>query len=419
MSVCNGAPLLAESGILDGLQATTHRDWIDWMAGRYPAVGVLNDVRLVDTGHVVTSAGISAGIDLALHLVERLHGAHTAAWTARSMEHLWSDQYRNVFESSADAIVIVDQDGRIALTNTTACKLFGYASDGMVGMHVAALAPPELQGETVSHFLAVPLTGSAEIRSVGQRRDSTRFHAELRSTTFEYHGVPHVLSMIRDITSRVEAEEAVLEERQRLSRELHDSVSQALYGIILGAQTARAMAERDPTQVIEPLDYVVSLAQTGLAEMRALIFALRPEALEQVGLVAALSRRSAALEARHQVRLEVALGEEPNVPLPIKEALFRIAQEAMQNTIKHARATVIHLSLANVAGTLVLHVRDDGIGFDPSGSFPGHLGLQSMRERASEFGGTLELESAVGMGTSITVRVPVGVGVAAAKVAQG
>jgi transcriptional regulator GlxA family with amidase domain len=145
MSVCNGALLLAESGILDGLQATTHRDWIDWMAGRYPAVAMLNNVRLVDTGHVVTSAGISAGIDLALHLVERLHGAHTAAWTARGMEHLWSEQYRSVFESSADAIVIVDRDGRIALTNSTACELFGYACAGYF-MH-----PPRFQPRSRRH----------------------------------------------------------------------------------------------------------------------------------------------------------------------------------------------------------------------------------------------------------------------------
>jgi PAS domain S-box-containing protein len=305
------------------------------------------------------------------------------------------------------------------LTNSTGCELFGYAPAGLVDLHVAALAPPELRAEVVAHFEAVPPTGSTEIRSIGQRQDGTRFHAEFRSTSFEYHGVSHVLSMIRDITARVEAEEAVLEERQRLSRELHDSVSQALYGIVLGAQTARTMVERDPTQVIEPLDYVVSLAQTGLAEMRALIFDLRPEALEQEGLVAALSRRVAALAARHQVRLEVSLCDEPEAPLPVKEALYRISQEAIQNTIKHARATTIHFSLAKTAGALVLEVRDDGIGFDTSGSFPGHLGLLSMRERVSQLGGTLDLESAVGMGTSITVRVPVGVDVVAAKAAQG
>ena len=115
MSVCTGALLLAECGILDGLQATTHWYRVDWMRGRYPAVAMLNDIRLEDTGHVVTSAGISAGIDLPLHVVGRLHGESAAAWTARRIEHLWSEQYRSVFESSADAILITDMGGHIGL----------------------------------------------------------------------------------------------------------------------------------------------------------------------------------------------------------------------------------------------------------------------------------------------------------------
>jgi PAS domain S-box-containing protein len=367
-------------------------------------VAVLNGVRLVDAGHVVTSAGISAGTDLALHVVERLHGESAAAWTARGMEHLWSQQYRSIFDSSADAILIVDQGGRIAEANKTACQLFCYDRHELVGMQAVALAPSELHDEFAAHFKSPP----AELRSVGQRKDGTRFHAELRSTSFEYRGLPHALSMIRDITARVEAEEAVHRERQRLSRDLHDSVSQALYGIVLGAETARAMAERDPAQAIQPLDYILSLARTGMAEMRALIFELRPEALEQEGLIAALSRRAAALEAEHQVRVRLALCDEPVAPPAVKEALYRIVQEAMQNTVKHARATEIQLSLECRDATLVLEIRDNGKGFDTTGSFPGHLGLQSMRERATQLGGSLRMESAVGAGTTITVRVPVG-----------
>ena len=409
MGVCTGALLLAESGVLDGVPAATHWYWLDWMRDRYPAVEMRSGARLVDTGHVMTSAGISAGIDLALHLVERLHGRSAAAWTAHRLEHLWSHQYRTIFDASADAILIVDPGGRIAEANNTAGQLFGHARDDMVGMEMAALAPIELRDELAAHVSSVAHSGSAEIRSVAQRQNGTRFPAELRSTAFEYRGMPHVLAMVRDITARVEAEEVVQQERQRLSRELHDSVSQALYSIALGARTARALAERGETGLAAPLDFVLEQAERGLAEIRALIFELRPEALEQEGLVAALSRRAEVLASKHEVHLDLALGDEPAAALSIKEALYRIGQEAMHNTIKHARATEIRLELASMDGTIVLAIRDNGRGFDPTGSFPGHLGLQSMRERAAQLGGTLEVESAAGSGTSITVRIPVGV----------
>jgi signal transduction histidine kinase len=199
---------------------------------------------------------------------------------------------------------------------------------------------------------------------------------------------------------------AVLEERQRLSRELHDSVSQALYGIVLGSKTARAMADRDPTQIIAPLDYVMSLAESGLAEMRALILELRPETLAQEGLVAVLQKQADAITARYRVQVTTELCDEPDVPLPAKEALYRIAQEALHNTVKHAGATEVRLSLARGDDEIILAVEDNGKGFDASGSFPGHLGLHSMRERVERLGGTLEIESTVGKGTTIPVRLP-------------
>jgi transcriptional regulator GlxA family with amidase domain len=91
-SVCTGAFLLAERGLLDARRATTHWGSIDWMRRQYPAVQMVDDERVVDTGHIVTAAGVSAGIDMALHLVARLHGRQTAAWTARRMEYTWEGQ---------------------------------------------------------------------------------------------------------------------------------------------------------------------------------------------------------------------------------------------------------------------------------------------------------------------------------------
>ncbi len=199
---------------------------------------------------------------------------------------------------------------------------------------------------------------------------------------------------------------AALEERQKLARELHDSVSQALYGIALGAKTARALLDRDPTQVAQPLDYVLSLAEAGLAEMRALIFELRPESLEMEGLVAALAKQTASLHARHHIEVQTAFGDEPRLPLPAKEALYRIAQEALNNIVKHARASRVDVRLELADGSVGLEIGDNGVGFDPQGEFPGHLGLRSMRERVEKAGGTLAVESSPGQGTCIRVRIP-------------
>jgi signal transduction histidine kinase len=199
---------------------------------------------------------------------------------------------------------------------------------------------------------------------------------------------------------------AALEERQKLARELHDSVSQALFGIGLGARTARTQLDRDPAKVAEPLDYVVSLAEAGLTEMRALIFELRPDALELEGLVGSLEKQLAALRARHGLDIDADLGDEPETTFEVKETIYRIAQETLNNVVKHARARTITVHLTQGGAGIRLEIGDDGVGFDPTGDFPGHLGLRSMRERAARIGAVLELESAPGQGTRTCILVP-------------
>jgi signal transduction histidine kinase len=199
---------------------------------------------------------------------------------------------------------------------------------------------------------------------------------------------------------------AAVEERQKLARELHDSVSQALYGISLGLHTARIQVERDPEKLPVSLTDLLSLADAALAEMRALIFELRPESLEREGLVTALAKQGAAVQARHELSVQTDLCDEPALPLPSKQALYRIAQEALHNTVKHARASKVKVTLSQTAAVVILEVRDDGVGFDPHGSFPGHLGLRSMQERVRDLGGTFQIESAPGQGTQVLAHVP-------------
>jgi PAS domain S-box-containing protein len=204
-------------------------------------------------------------------------------------------------------------------------------------------------------------------------------------------------------------QKAALEERQRLARELHDSVSQALYGIGLGARTARTLLDSHPERAAEPLDYVLQLAEAGLTEMRSLIFELRPESLEREGIITALNRQARALRARHSLRVEVTTCPEPDASLDVKEAIYRIAQEALHNVVKHAKASSVTLQLVSDDAGLTLTIQDDGVGFDPGGSFPGHLGLRSMRERAARLGGSIEISSTPSRGTRLVAVIPVSV----------
>jgi signal transduction histidine kinase len=152
---------------------------------------------------------------------------------------------------------------------------------------------------------------------------------------------------------------------------------------------------------------VLELAEAALIEMRALIFELRPESLETEGLVTALNKQAAALQARQGISVQVDLGDEPEVTLEVKQDLYRIAQEALHNTVKHARASQVELRLDQTDGTVTVEVCDNGKGFDTSSSFPGHLGLHSMQERVKSLGGELLIESVPGQGTCIRANVPV------------
>jgi PAS domain S-box-containing protein len=199
---------------------------------------------------------------------------------------------------------------------------------------------------------------------------------------------------------------AALEERQRLARELHDSVSQTLYGIVLGSRTAAAQLHRDVSQAEEALNYVLSLAAAAFAEMRALIFELRPDSLETDGLVAAISHQIDLLQSRFGLKVHSSLTEEPELPLAVKEAIYRIVQEGTNNAAKHAQATSVMISLEFQPRGILLQISDDGHGFDATQSFPGHLGMVTMRERATGLGGTFELVSDHAQGTSIRVWIP-------------
>jgi PAS domain S-box-containing protein len=335
------------------------------------------------------------------------------------------EKYRLLFQNMAEGFALyellndeqgVAVDWRVLEVNKAYESHTGIAPDRIVGRRISELFPDAIP-EYLPRFAQVVATRTP-IEWETYARVVDRHH---RVSTFSAGG-NRFASVIEDITERRRSEAALrqaqadlaldlqkrtaLEERQRLARELHDSVSQALYGISLGVHTALAQLDTDRAKTRDALDYALSLTHGGLKEMRALIFELRPESLEKEGLIAALTRQVEALSARHNIEVAMSLCDEPDLPLAAKEALYRISLEALQNAIRHARPNRLDLHLACAPDGVTLEVGDDGIGFDPSAEFPGHLGLRSMRERAQALGGGLDLVSSPGCGTRLTVRVP-------------
>ncbi len=201
---------------------------------------------------------------------------------------------------------------------------------------------------------------------------------------------------------------AVLEERQRLARDLHDSVTQSLYGLTMYAEAATRLLNTGQTALA--IDYLRELrmtAQEALREMRLLIFELRPSILEEEGLVGALQNRLESVEKRSG--LEAILHVEGHGPLlpDVEEELYRIAQEALNNTLKHAQARHISVVLQHKPGEYVsLEISDDGQGFEPAAIRErGGFGLSGMEERAVQLGGRLTIDSRPGAGTRVRIEV--------------
>jgi signal transduction histidine kinase len=200
---------------------------------------------------------------------------------------------------------------------------------------------------------------------------------------------------------------AVLEERQRLARELHDSVTQSLYGLNLYAEAAMGqLAIGQLDQVREYLNDIQKTAQESLTDMRLLIYELRPPVLEQEGLVAALQNRLYFVENRAEIKSSLKSNLEKRLPLVVEEGLYRIAHEALNNTLKHAHAKNIVISILQDKRTVTMEISDNGIGFDPATACSeGCLGIVSMRERASANGWHFKVNSSPGMGTRVCVEV--------------
>ncbi|HEX2700022.1 MAG TPA: GAF domain-containing sensor histidine kinase [Acidimicrobiales bacterium] len=206
---------------------------------------------------------------------------------------------------------------------------------------------------------------------------------------------------------------SILAERNRLARELHDAMTQTLFSLRLSMEAAAALVDGDAKAAAVELDTGRTLIDAAFGELRALILELRPPAVEADGLVTALRKHLDVVGRAHGLAVSVAVAGDPagaDALAPEQErALFRIAQEAVTNAVRHAAASTIEVVVAFDVGGASVAICDDGAGFDPAARsvHSRRLGLTSMRERAQELGGQVRITSAPGQGTTVRAEVPV------------
>ena len=272
--------------------------------------------------------------------------------------------------------------------------------------------PPDLveraAAERVRDLLVVPMVARAEVVGVlgiARRHDAPAFsESETKVAQTAAEALAAVVESER--LHRRETRQAAADERQRLARELHDAVTQSIYSATLIAEALPEVWEREPSAGLRNLETLRRLVHGALAEMRTLLFELRPEALRAAPLDGLLERLGVALSGQAQISVEVRVEEDVELPIDVKIAMYRVTQEALSNIAKHARAQQVTVSLRADAAGATLRVQDDGRGFDPSAVAPDGMGLRIMRERLDQIGATIDIDSAPGRGSTLFVTWP-------------
>jgi len=213
---------------------------------------------------------------------------------------------------------------------------------------------------------------------------------------------------LRQLQKRLQTA-AAAEERNRLARELHDSVTQSLYSSTLFIEASRELVlANDPKNALHYLTRTGEVVQQALKEMRLLVYQLRPPVLKEKGLIGSLQQRLDTVEKRAGVEGRLLMDDLIELPLEVEEHLYWIAQEALNNSLKHAEAKKVKVYLRVSGNKIMLEIADDGQGFNPHLlNDQGGLGLLTMQERAEEIGGFFMIESEPGQGTSVKVSLEV------------
>ena len=255
-------------------------------------------------------------------------------------------------------------------------------------------------------YIGVPITAAGQIYGVLSvlAHEADRFSAQEEIDLLVSVG-EQIGAVVENSRLRQQAEQImIVEERNRLARELHDSVTQSLYSVMLFAEAGRRMiAAGETQQAAGYLNDMANTSQQALKEMRLLVHRLRPSVLAKEGLASAIQHRLNAVEGRAGITTRFVIEGESNLAPAVEEALYYITQEALNNALKHGQASEVTVSLkGDEKGKIELQIKDNGKGFDPgSASTAGGLGLTSMKERAELFGGTVTFISGIGQGTTL------------------
>jgi PAS domain S-box-containing protein len=388
-----------EEGVWQGEVIQKHKDGSD--------LYVLASVTLVrdDSGHPVSVLAINRD------MTERKH-----VEIALKRER---DLVAQVMDTSPVGIAVFDRLGRLTFANSLLhelAKVIGVATligrqyDDPAWQNITSDGEP-LPSEALP-FAQVMNTGQPvpNIEHSIKLPDGQRLHlSSSGAPLFDESGeIDSVVVTTADISQRkrVEAqleEAAATAERERLARDLHDAVTQSLFSVASIAEALPRVWERDPEEGWRALDELRRLTQGALAEMRAMLLELRPAALTEQGLGALLRQLTDAMMGRTRMPITTTVVGDCEVPDDVQIALYRIAQEALNNVIKHARASQAKLSLHCQPGQVRLSIGDDGLGFDLESAQAHQLGLDIMRERAEAIGASLGIESQPGHGSRVEV----------------
>ena len=346
-------------------------------------------------------------------------------WTRNKAERALresEERYRELFENAQDAIYVHDLTGRYTSVNRAAEKLSGYSREEIIGKHFSNfIAPSHLRyaRENLCRKLdqQAETTYEAEIVSKTGRRTPV----EISSRLIYEHGQPvGVQGTARDISERKQIQEALRlysralidaqeTERQRIARELHDEIGQVLTAVRINLQTAKTA--RDTAEAARHIEDSIRVTDEALRQVRDLSLDLRPPHLDDFGLTTALRWFIDRFSQRTGIVTEFeATDDEQRLTRETETACFRIAQEALTNVARHAKAKRVSVRLNRNRDQLFLTVKDDGVGFDVKAlkdSTPVALGLRGMKERASAVRGRIDIDSADGKGTQVRARFPI------------
>ena len=331
------------------------------------------------------------------------------------------EKYRRLFESISDAALVFDAETRRFLeANAAALRLYGYTREEFLQLtHAATTVQPEDSEASIQ----LVLSGAAPHIPVRyhRRKDGTVFPVEIAGSTFTLNGRPMVCGIIRDITERKRAEEAIARarelereilaiserEQQRLGQDLHDDLCQQLAGIsFLSERLAGRLTAQGAATAAQARE-ITRMLEHAMTRTRDLARGLSPVGLQANGLADALRALAAHTKKVFQRDCRFRGGEPVLVPDPTSSFhLYRIAQEAVSNAVKHGRARLIEIELTTGPApgcALTLAVRDNGIGFRPKSRPAKGMGLRIMQYRAEVLGGSLSISRQPGGGTAVVV----------------